>query len=788
MTKHQKINGLPNLDRRSFIVGTAATGLVLGYAGLPEIKRAFGATTANFEPTIWYAIGTDGKVVVTCGKAEMGQHICSTMAQLVAEELEASWKDMSVVLASNDPKYNDPVLGAQVTGGSWSTGMNFDAMSRAGAAGRITLIKAAAEMLGVPESECHARESRVLHPKSKQSVTYAQIVGGGKPNQIVAAGKANKTWTPDALNAIKTWTPDELKAIKLKTPDQYTKIGQSLPQLDIPAKTNGTAKYGIDAFVPDMLYGKLALPPVRYGATVKSVDDSAAKQVPGFVKAVVVDDKTGTTSGWVVAVATSYEGAKKAAAALKIDWDKGPYANVSDQSIIDESRRLQKEGTAGFLFVKDGDSAAVMAKAAKVIEAEYLTSLNIHAPLEPMNALALEKDGIWYIYTGNQFNTRTTAIAAAVAGTDPKNVVIHQHYLGGGFGRRLESDMTVPAVAAAKAVGKPVKVIYAREDDMQMDFTRPLTYQKVKVGLDADGKAIAMEHDVIGAWPTARWGIPAFLTPAVDKKGPHDSFTVNGADYWYTIPNHTVTNYENKLAQNATPSGQLRSVAPGWTFWAVESTMDDIAHASGQDPVEMRLRLLDGAGANAGGDKPQNVGGAKRLANVLRTAVGRSGYGAIKLGENEGIGVACVSSQERSSPTWTACVAHVKVDPKSGEVTLKKLTVAMDVGTVVNPDGVRAQIEGSALWGASIALLEKGTLKDGGIEQRNFDGYTPMRMSQVPELDISIIGNGEPAVGCGEPAVTVVAPAIGNAVFNAVGARVRSLPITAEEVKAAMRT
>ena len=710
--------------------------------------------------TVWASIGNDGKVTVTVAKADKGQHIASTMAQLVAEELEASWKDMAVVLASNDPKYNDPVLGAQVTGGSWSTGTNFDAMSRAGAAGRLTLIKAASEIMGVPENECHARESRVHHAKSKKSMTFAQIVQSGKAN--------------------KTWSPDELKAIQLKTPDKYTKIGQSLPQIDIPSKTNGTCKYGIDAFVPGMLYGKLAIPPVRFGATVKSVDDSEAKKVPGFVKAVVVEDKTATTSGWVVAVASTYEGAKKAAAALKIDWDKGPYANVSDKSIIDESRRLQKDGTEGFLFVKDGDSAAAMQKAAKVIEGEYLTSLNIHAPLEPMNALAMEDNGVWHIYTGNQFNTRTTLIAAAVAGVDPKNIVIHQHYLGGGFGRRLESDMTIPAIAAAKAVGKPVKLIYAREDDMQIDFTRPLTYQKVKVGLDADGKPIAMEHDVIGAWPTARWGIPAFLTPAVDKKGPHDAFTVNGADYWYTIPNHTVTNYENKLAQNATPSGQLRSVAPGWTFWAVESTMDHIAHASGQDPVEMRLKLLDGAGAN--------VGGAKRLANVLRTAVGRSGYGAIKLGENEGIGVACVSSQERTSPTWTACVAHVKVDPKSGDVELKKLTVAMDVGTVVNPDGVRAQIKGSALWGASIALLEKATLANGGIQQTNFDGYTPMRLSQVPELDISIVGNGEPAVGCGEPAVTVIAPAIGNAVFNAVGARVRSLPITSEAVKAAMKT
>ena len=416
MTKHHKVDGLPHLDRRSFIVGTAATGLVLGYA-VPKIGEALAATTANVEPTVWASIGNDGKVWVTVGKADMGQHIASTMAQLVAEELEASWKDMNVVLASNDPKYNDPVLGAQVTGGSWSTGMNFDAMCRAGAAGRLTLIKAASEMMGVPEAELHARESRIHHAKSKKSVTFAEIVKSGKAN--------------------KTWSPDELKAITLKTPDQYTKIGQSLPQIDIPSKTNGTCKYGIDAFVPGMLYGKPVIPPVRYGATVKSVDDSAAKKVPGFGQAVVVDDKTGTTTGWVVAVASSYEGAKKAAAALKVDWDKDPNADVSGQSIIDKSRRLQKDGTEGFLFVKDGNSAGAMQKAAKIIEGEYLTSINIHAPLEPMNALAYEENGVWHIFTGNQFNTRTTAIAAAVAGVDPKNVVIHQHYLGGGFGRRL---------------------------------------------------------------------------------------------------------------------------------------------------------------------------------------------------------------------------------------------------------------------------------------------------------------------------------------------------------------
>jgi isoquinoline 1-oxidoreductase len=697
-------------------------------------------------------------VTVTVGKADMGQHVASTMAQLISEELGSDWKDMRIQLASNDPKFNDPVLGAQITGGSWSTMMNFDAMSRAGAAGRIALTEAAAGMMGVPASELTVRDSVIMHAKSKKSKTFAEIVKSGK--------------------ITKTFTPGDLKAIKLKTPDQYTKVGVSVPQLDIPDKTRGAAKYGIDVMLPGMVYGKLVTPPVRYGATVKSIDDSAAKKVPGFIKAVVIDDKTKTTTGWVVAVAKTYTDAQKAADALKITYDGGPNAKLSSQSLFDEAKRLQGLSDSGEFFVKDGDPAAALGSAAKVIEAEYTTNINIHCPMEPMNATAEFKGDILHIYTGNQFATRTGAIAAGAAGIDPKHVVMHQMYLGGGFGRRLDGDMTVPAVQAAKAVGKPVKVIYSRENDMTMDFSRPLTYQKVKAGLDGDGKLVALSHDVVSAWPTQRWGIPDFLSPSVDKKGPLDAFTVNGADFFYTVPNHYVRAIKNEMAHEATPSGQLRSVAPGWTFWAVESMIDEIAHAAGKDPAQYRIELLDGKG--------KNDGGAQRLRNTLLAAMGLAGYGSLKLPKGEGMGVACVSSQERKTASWTACAAHVAVAP-SGEVTVKKLTVATDVGTQVNPDGIRAQVEGAALWGLSLALYEKATLKDGGIEQTNFDSYTPLRMSQLPEVTVNVISNGEHATGVGEPAVTVIAPAIGNAIFNAVGARVRALPITAEAVKAAMK-
>jgi isoquinoline 1-oxidoreductase len=759
MTKHTKISfSSPDLSRRSFLITASASGLVFGFGTLPGATPAAAAvgSAAPLEPSIWYSIAPDGIVTVNVGKADMGQHIASTMAQIVADELGASWGDMRVNLVGNDPKYNDPVLGANITGGSWSTMMNFDLMSRVGAAGRIALSEAGAGMLGVSASDVVANDSRVFS-KSGKSVSFADIVKSGK--------------------ATKTFSPDELKAIVLKTPDQYTLIGRDLPQLDIPFKVNGTAKYGIDTFLPGMVYGRVVTPPVRYGAKVTGVDDSEAKKIPGFIQAVVVEDPTNTVTGWVVAVAKTYPEAIKAADALKVSYDKGPNAEVSSESILAEAKRLQSQ-PGGEIYFTNGDAAQAISKAAKVLDAEYTTNINIHCPLEPMNAVAEFKDGKLHLYAGNQFLTRSTAIAAGAAGVKPEDVVMHQHWIGGGFGRKLDSDMFIPPAVAAKAVGKPVKVIYSRQHDMLMDFTRPLVYQKISAGLDENGKIVGMNHDLVSAWPTKRWGIPAFLENSADgKKNVLDGFAVHGADFFYTVPNHTVRTVLNEVAQSATPSGQLRSVAPGWTFWAVESMIDELAHAAGRDPAEFRLAMLDGSGDNKG---------AKRLANALRAAMGLAGYGTKVLPKGEALGVACVSSQERDAASWTACVAQVAV-ADDGSFKVKKLTVATDVGTAVNPDGVRAQVMGGAQWGLSLATLEKATMKDGALEQDNFDSYTPARMADMPEIDIAVIANGEPARGTGEPTVTVIAPAIGNAIFNAVGARVRGLPITSDSVKEAMK-
>jgi isoquinoline 1-oxidoreductase subunit beta len=337
MTKHDRINASgADLSRRSFLVAASASGLVFGFA-LPGATAASAAAEAgaSFDPTIWYSIGPDGIVTVNVGKADMGQHVASTMAQIVADELGASWGHMRVNLVGNDPKFNDPVLGANITGGSWSTMMNFDLMSRVGAAGRIALTEAGAAMLGVKKDDVAINDSRVSSKTTGKSVSFADIVKSGK--------------------ATKTFSPDELKAIVLKTPDEYTLIGRDLPQLDIPSKVNGTAKYGIDTFLPGMVYGRIVTPPVRYGAKVTAVDDSEAKKAPGFIQAVVVEDPTNTVTGWVVAVAKTYPQAIKAAEALKVSYDKGPNANVSSESLLAEAKRLQDQ-PGGELYFKVGDA------------------------------------------------------------------------------------------------------------------------------------------------------------------------------------------------------------------------------------------------------------------------------------------------------------------------------------------------------------------------------------------------------------------------------------------------
>jgi isoquinoline 1-oxidoreductase beta subunit len=370
------------------------------------------------------------------------------------------------------------------------------------------------------------------------------------------------------------------------------------------------------------------------------------------------------------------------------------------------------------------------------------------------------------------------AAALQVPETD---IVMRTYLLGGGFGRRLNGDYAVGAALAAKAVGKPVKMILTREDDTRFDSPRSPSVQKLKMGFDRDGNVLGMEQHVAAGWPTQVMA-PAFM-PKGEKDVPFDPFSVNGANHWYAVA-HKVRAIANDLANSTFRPGWLRSVGPGFTNWALESFIDEAAHKLKADPVAFRVKLLTGAGANAG-SAPNSAGGALRQANVVKVAAERSGWGTA-LPEGTGLGLATSFGQERDMPTWIACVARVSVDRSSGAVKVEKLTVVADAGTIVDPNGALAQMEGASLWGLSLALHEGTGFENGNVKATNLGAYTPLRLADVPELDISFIASTEVPVGLGEPATTVVGPAIGNAIFNAVGARVRHIPITPDAVKAAM--
>ena len=764
MTKYDK--NLKGITRREMLVGSAVagTGLMVGYAGLPgsSITGAREALAAGtFDHQVFLTMDPSGIATVHITKAELGQHVGTALAQAVAEELEVDWNDVRIDYPDTAEKW-----GFMITGGSWSVNWTFDRNSRIGASARIALIEAGAKLMGVPAAQCSASNSVVTDNVSGANKTYSQILS---------------TTTID-----RTFSEEEMKGLQLKKFGEYKVVGKDIPALDIPEKLIGQARYGIDVFVPNMVYGRLVANPTRYGSVPLSADDSAAKSIDGYAGvAVIKEDPTGVNTGYVVALGETYWAAEKAAAAMNVTWDSGPNANTSSADIVQTAKDAIADEAQGFTWVLEGDPEGAMSNAETTVEAEYETSLGYHGLMEPINCVAMESNGIWHLFTGSQFQGRFTAMTAAALGVDGKNVILHQQYLGTGFGRRLEPDGAIISALAAQQVGRPVKLIYTREHDLGFDFHQTHTVQRVKGGVNAAGKIDAMSHVVAAGWATKRMA-PGFLAESVDKKGKIDQFSTNGSDHWYDIPNHYVRSVENTTAMAAAPPGQLRAVAPTWTWWANESFIDEVAHKIGKDPLDMRLSMLSATGKNVG-TPPNTVGGANRLRNALIVAAGKSGYGVKPMPANTAMGIASVASQERGSPSWTSVVAEVHVDPSSGEPTLKKLTVAMDVGTAVNPNGVLAQIQGSALFGSSRVLHENVTMTNGSIDQQNFDTWTPMRIHQAPEVDVTIIQNGHYPAGCGEPVVTCVGPAIANAVFNASGARVRSWPITAEKIKEAQR-
>ena len=743
-------------SRRQFLIAASAVSATFGFAAVGEASVVLGSYTGApaFEPTIWYSIDRSGLVTVNIIRAEMGQHVGTAIARIVADELEADWNKVRIVHVDSDPKW-----GLMVTGGSWSVWQSYPLMSQAGAAGRVALIAAGAKLLGVDPGTCVARKGVVT--SGSHSVSYGDIVTKG---------------------TLKTgFTEAELKALPIKGLSERRMIGHDVQARDIPQKTNGEGLYGLDATAQGMVYARPKIPPTRNESKVVSVDESAAISVPGYRGYLVLDDPSNTVPGWVVVLGSNFTAANRATRALKVEWTSGPTSKVSDA----ELRALIADPKSGSTVLNDAGVDAAFTTAKSTLSATYTTDAALHFQMEPLNALAFERNGMFEIHTGNQWQSLILPTLAKALGRPEDKIVLKTYLLGGGFGRRLNGDYAVPAALASKALGKPVKLVFTREDDTAFDSFRSPSVQLVKMAFGEGGQVTAMDHAASAGWPTEV--MAPFFMPKGTNDVPYDPFAISGANHWYTVGTHRVRAISNDLANRAFRPGWLRSVGPGWTNWAVESAMDEAAHQLGVSPLAFRLKLLDGAGRNSGAaDGVSAVGGAKRQAAVLARAAKLAGFGS-KLTADTGIGLATTFGQERDMPTWTACAARVQVDRKTGSVTVEKLTVVTDAGIIVHPDGALAQVEGASLWGLSLALHEGATFKDGQIQQTNLGTYTPLRMKDVPDLEIDFVKSDQPPVGLGEPATTVVGPAIGNAIFAAVGARVRHLPIRPQAVLEAMK-
>lgn len=743
------------VTRRTFLAGSVGTGLVMGLGVvLPGCSReqaaediVAGGASQVFSPTVWFEINGDGAVLVNIAKAEMGQHVGTALARIVADELGANWDTVSIRHVDTDPKW-----GYMVTGGSWSVFTSFAMLSQAGAAGRAVLIDAGARMLDANPDNCTAMDGFVIAGDRKLS--FADIVQKG--------------------DISRTFTAEELGAMPIKTAQERRYIGKETSAEDIPEKTSGEAVYGLDTELPGMVYAHPMIPPTRYGSTIKSVDDSGAKNVPGYLQTLQIDDPSERIQGWALVIAESFPSAMNAAKAVRIDWQAGPTAKVSESDILAAGAKLVADPNSGTLVVNDGDVALARKSAAKTHSATYRTATALHFTLEPQNALVEYVDGVFHIHAGNQWQSLILPELAKSLGVDETAIVIHQYYLGGGFGRRLFGDQMIPAALAARQLGRPVKLIFPRAEDSRFDCVRSATVCRFEASMSRDGAVTGIEHAAAAGWPTLAMA-PGFLADGVDGNGKFDTFSVSGADHWYTLPNHRVRAINNDLAQKTFLPGWLRAVGPGWIGWGVECFIDELAAMAGKDPIEMRMNMLDASGKNAG-TAPNSVGGAARLAAVLSDVRTRSNWGG-KLPQGEGLGVAVAHGQERNMPTWTACVAHVVADAATRNVSVKKIWQTIDCGTVVHPDGARAQAEGATLWGLSLALHEGTRFENGQVRDNNLDTYTPLRMADVPDLDIRFIASTEFPTGLGEPPLIAVAPAIGNAVFAATGVRARDLPI-----------
>ena len=728
-------NIIKNETRRDFlkVSGTVAGGLALGFY-LPTGPRIAQAAVQTNSPNAWIKIGTDNSVTIMCARSEMGQDVYTSMTMLVVEELEVDINKVKVEFAPPAEVYINALLGGQLTGGSTAVRDAWEKLRKAGASARMMLVAAAASEWGVDASQLKAANGMVTGPGGKQA-TYGKL-------------------------AAKAATMEVPKDVPLKPSSQFKVVGNvRQKRLDTAAKVNGTAQFGIDTRVPGMLYAAVAMAPM-IGGKVASYDDSRAKSVPG-VKAVV------QYSRGVAVVADSYWQAKKGKDLLLIQWDAGPNADNDQKKIWEGIRNASQQ--PGAVFREHGDVSAGMGQAAKTVEATYQLPFLSHSPMEPQNTTADVRADKAVIITPTQFQQLIPHVVAGATGLKPEQVEVHTTFLGGGFGRRVEVDYAIDAAEISKAVGAPVKMVWSREDDMTHDSYRPAGLYKLTAGLDSGGKPVAMRFHSTSPSISAR------LFPSVVKDG-IDPFAVEGIDnYPYETPNLKFT---YQMHDTGVTPGYWRAVSHNLNAVALECFIDEMAQAAGKDPIQYRIDMLDmGSTKHQWSGLSAGVPVGTRMKRVLEEVRAKSGWSK-KMPEGKGMGVAVMEGYN----TVIAMVAEVTVS-SSYDVSVDKITAVIDAGTLVHPDQALAQMQSTINFGQSACMWGEITIKNGGVEQTNFDMYRVARMNENPKvLDIHFIKSDSVPGGLGEPGTAVVQPAIGNAIFAACGKRCRTLPFTPENI------
>jgi len=736
------------VNRRKFLGGVfSATALVLGTKILPVDASAAKADSAAWAPSVYLGIEADGAVIIVAHRSEMGTGIRSVLPMLLADELDADWKKVRIEQAIGDPKY-----GSQNTDGSCSIRDFYTAMRDAGASARLMLVRAAAAKWNVPPAECQAKLHEVVHSKSGRKAGYGELASAAKQQPVPAKGD-----------------------LKYKTAAEYRYVGKDLPMADLNELCNGKGVFGMDAQVPGMVFASIERSPV-YGGKVKSVDDSEARKVSGVIQTATIDPfkppHMFQPLGGVAVIANNTWSAMQGRKKLKVEWTQSPHDNYrSDlyrQELLEAARKPQKAVRV------IGDVDAGFKNAAKIHEAEYYVPLLAHAAMEPPAAVAEFKDGKVTAWAATQNPQAVQEAVAGAMGIDKKNVICNVTLLGGGFGRKSKPDYVVEAAMLSKKVGKPVKVVWSREEDIRFDYYHAVAAMYMKAGTDAKGKPTSWLHRSV--FPTIG---STFAEGA--NYGQEFEMGMGWVDLPFNIPNHRA---ENGPAANHLRIGWMRSVANIYHAFAIHSFVDELASAANRDRVEYLLDVLGPARKipiNPEGMKywnntmpqdqyPVDTG---RLRRVIEVAAEKSGWAKKKPAKGRALGIAA----HRSFLSYVAAVVEVEVDA-AGKVRIPRVDIAADCGTIIHPDRVRSQFEGAAVFGASLAMLGEITVIDGRVQQSNFHNYQVARIHEAPlQTNVHIVPSNDLPAGVGEPGVPPIAPAICNAIFAATGKRVRELPV-----------